>query len=267
MKKILNTYWPFARASVQQDLLTYPIETIMYFFGTTIGMFVVYYIWKVIYSTGQSTLIEGFTFHEMIAYVVVSFLTIQIINNGTVWIIANDIREGTIIMNLIKPIHYHLRIFFEIIGMVLFITFIILLPITIVLNLVLSLNHYVYIPFFIFSLLMGVVIGFLFDFIFGMMAFYIHNIWGIGFGKAALVRLLSGGLIPLVFFPKVVQQVFEFLPFKSMVFTPVMILLGKYSPREMVIVFLQQLFWIVILMIVNYIVWKKAVHRLTIQGG
>lgn len=267
MKKLMNTYWPFARASVQERILTYPIETFLYFFGMTIGMFVVYYIWKVIYTTGNNVLLEGFTLNDMIAYVVVSFISIQVINNGTVWIIAHDIREGTIIMNLIKPIHYHLRIFFEIFGMVLFLVFVILLPVTVILNIALGMTNFVCIPFFILSLLLGVVIGFLFDFIFGMMAFYIQNLWGIGFGKMALVRLLSGGLIPIVFFPDAVQKVLEFLPFKSMVYTPAMIMLGKYTPNEMLMAFMQQLFWIVVLMGLNYMVWKKAVTKLTVQGG
>jgi ABC-2 type transport system permease protein len=120
---------------------------------------------------------------------------------------------------------------------------------------------------FLVSLFLGVVISFLFDFIFGMLAFYVKNLWGIGFGKFALVRLLSGALIPLVFFPKPIQNILNLLPFKGMIYTPVMIFLGKYQSQEMLMSMMNQVLWIGILALCNYLLWRKAVTRLTVQGG
>lgn len=265
MNKIRKTYFPFLKATIQ-EILAYPGEAILYILGMTIGMFVVYYIWKVIYTTGSTQVLEGFTFNEMIVYIILSFGVMQAINNGTVWNIAHDIREGNIIMNMIKPINYHLRILFQELGYVVFICIIVILPFSLV-ALLLGQTHLVDLLLFFISLFLGVLIGFLFDFIFGMMAFYIKNIFGIGFGKSALVRLLSGGLIPLVFFPKSAQKLIDVLPFKSMVFTPIMIFLGKYKSREIVTVLFNQLFWVVVLVVVNHLIWKKAVKHITVQGG
>jgi len=265
LKKLKNTYWPFARAAVQGEILAYPIETFLYMFGMTIGMFVVYYIWKVVYTSND--ILEGFTMLDMTGYIIMGFLALQTLDGGTVWIIAEDIRQGSIIMNLIKPIHYHLRILAETLGMSLFFTVVLILPTSLALTLLFNIGSFIHIPFFLISLFFGIIIGFLFDFVFGMLAFYIKNLWGIGFGKSALVRLMSGALIPLVFFPESVQKVFEFLPFKSMVFTPVMIFLGKYTPQEIMWAYSNQLFWIGILILINYLVWQKAVSRLTVQGG
>ncbi|MCH4888212.1 ABC transporter permease [Acidaminobacter sp. JC074] len=265
MKKLKNTYWPFARAAVQGEFLAYPMETFLYMFGMTIGMFVVYYIWKVVYTSND--VLEGFTMLDMTGYIVMGFLSLRTLDGGTVWIIADEIRQGSIVMNLIKPIHYHLRIFFETLGMALFFTVLLIIPALLVLTLIFKIGSLACIPFYLISLFFGIVIGFLFDFIFGMLAFYIKNLWGIGFGKSALVRLMSGALIPLVFFPESIQKVFDFLPFKSMVFTPVMIFLGKYTGEEILIAYGKQLFWILLLIVCNYLIWKKAVTRLTVQGG
>jgi len=262
----MRTYFPFTKATIQ-EILAYPGESFLYIFGMTIGMFVVYYIWKVIYTTGSNTVLEGFTLKEMIAYIILSFGVMQAINNGTVWNIAMDIREGTIVMNLIKPLNYHLKVFFQEMGYVLFICSIVLVPVILGLVFLFETGTIVTMLLFIISLFLGVVVGFLFDFLFGMLAFYIKNLWGIGFGKNALVRLLSGALIPLAFFPDVIQKVFDFLPFKAMVYAPIMIFLGKYNTNELVGIYLNQLFWILLLGLFNYISWKKAVTRLTVQGG
>lgn len=266
MKKWFKTYSPFARATVQ-EFLAYPFEFIMYIIGSSVGMFVVYYIWKVIYTNGNTVVLEGFTFNDMIGYIILSFTTALCLDSGTVWIIASEVRQGSIIMNLIKPINYHMRIFFETSGFSTLFILILVIPTTLVLSLVFEIGTIVMLPFFILSIGLALVITFLFDALFGMMAFYIQNLWGIGFGKAALVRLLSGALIPLPFFPEAVQKVFNFLPFKGMVYTPVAIFLGKITGTSLAYAFANQMVWILILGVMNYLVWRKAVNYLTVQGG
>lgn len=176
MKKWFKTYLPFSRATVQAHILAYPFETFMYFFGMTIGIFVVYYIWKIIYATGGYHLLEGFTFQEMIVYVVLSFAAMQVTDNGTVWIIADEIKSGNIIMNLIKPINYHMRVFAEVGGITGFLTMVMILPVLVITLLVVKIGTPMTMLFFIVSLFFGVVISFLFDFIFGMLAFYVKNL-------------------------------------------------------------------------------------------
>lgn len=268
VKKLFRTYMPFSRAAVQQHILAYPLETFLYMSGMLIGMMVMYYIWKVIYSSGGYSTLEGFSFNEMVAYIILSFGALQATDNGTVWIIASEIREGSIIMNLIKPINYHLRIFADVIGITMFLFLVILLPSVIFLTFVIGVSSGIInsVLFFI-SLFLGISVAFLFDFLFGMLAFYVKNIWGIGFGKFALVRLLSGALIPLAFFPEKIRIVLEFLPFKSMIYTPIMIYLGKYSYYEVTFQIGFQLMWVLILMLINIMAWKKAVLNLTVQGG
>jgi len=266
LKKLRKTYFPFTRATIQ-EILAYPGEALLHIFGMTIGMFVIYYIWKVIYTTGDNQILEGFSLKEMVAYIVLSFGVIQAINNGTIWNIAMDIREGNIIMNMIKPINYHLRIYFQEMGYVIFISSTVLLPIVLSLVFIFKTGTVLSLILFTISLFLGVLVSFLFDFLFGMLAFYIKNLWGIGFGKNALVRLLSGALIPLAFFPESVQKVFEFLPFKAMVYGPIMIFLGKYNSTELISIYMNQLFWIALLALFNYLTWQKALSRLTVQGG
>ena len=85
--------------------------------------------------------------------------------------------------------------------------------------------------------------------------------------KSALLGFLSGQIIPISFFPTVLQKVFVFLPFSSMVYTPVMVYLGKYSGEEMAFVLGRQLVWIVLLYVLGAYLWGRITKRLVVLGG
>ncbi len=83
----------------------------------------------------------------------------------------------------------------------------------------------------------------------------------------ALSQLLSGALIPLVFFPDLVQKIIQVLPFSSIIYTPVMIYLGKLSGMDVAYFILLQLFWLLVMVMLSRTVWKAVVKSLTILGG
>jgi ABC-2 type transport system permease protein len=100
-----------------------------------------------------------------------------------------------------------------------------------------------------------------------MIAFFTSYVFGLFMIKDALLSFLTGQLIPLSFFPEVVQKVFDFLPFSSMVYTPVMIYLGKYQGMELTFVMLRQAVWVVLLYAFGSFIWKLVVKRLVVLGG
>ena len=85
--------------------------------------------------------------------------------------------------------------------------------------------------------------------------------------KEALLSFLTGQLIPISLFPEIFQRVFEFLPFSSMVYTPVMIYLGKYTGEELAFALGRQMFWVVFLYALGSIIWKRVTKRLVVLGG
>ena len=107
----------------------------------------------------------------------------------------------------------------------------------------------------------------LFDFCVGMIAFFTSYIFGLFMVKEALMSFLTGQLIPLSFFPAVVQRIFDFLPFSSMIYTPVMIYLGKYQGTELAWVLLRQLAWVLILYGLGTLIWNRVTKRLVVLGG
>ena len=65
--------------------------------------------------------------------------------------------------------------------------------------------------------------------------------------KTSIVAFMSGSLIPLAFFPKVVSAILSFLPFSSLIYTPVMIIVGKYDASQMLQALLLQIFWLLVM--------------------
>jgi ABC-2 type transport system permease protein len=100
-----------------------------------------------------------------------------------------------------------------------------------------------------------------------MIAFFTTYIFGLQMAKDALMSFLTGQLIPLSFFPVAVQRVFDFLPFSSMVYTPVMLYLGKYTGSELHFVLLRQTIWVVILYVLGSLIWRQVTKRLIVLGG
>ena len=120
---------------------------------------------------------------------------------------------------------------------------------------------------YLLSCIMSFLIYVLFDFCFGMIAFFTTYIFGLLLVKGALLGFLMGQLIPISFFPAVVQRFFDFLPFSSMVYTPVMIYLGKYDSAQLLFVMLRQAVWIVILYVLGSLIWRQVTKRLVVLGG
>ena len=113
----------------------------------------------------------------------------------------------------------------------------------------------------------GFLVNFFFGYSFGLLAFKITNMWGMSQIVQAIFQLLSGALIPLTFFPGLIQKLLDFLPFKSIIYAPCMMYLGKFSCNEIIFTLGIQIIWVVILYFVSKLIWNALIKQLTILGG
>ena len=79
--------------------------------------------------------------------------------------------------------------------------------------------------------------------------------------------ILSGLVIPIPFFPKYLQNISYFLPFRYVSDLPFRIYIGNVSTIEGLKGMLVQLIWIVILIVIGKITANKALKKAIIQGG
>ncbi|WP_244833324.1 ABC-2 family transporter protein [Clostridium sp. BJN0001] len=272
MKKWFKTYIPFASNEIKKEM-AYKGAFYLFIFVSLFSSFIMYYLWMVVYNNSPSDTLGGFTRDQMIIYIFMTYVTGCIVKIGVSNWISDDIEKGSIAMNLIKPINYRISLLFRSlghsiykllvpgifiwIGLELYKAFVLKTGFTSIRNIIL----------FILSAFMSFLIYVLFDFCFSMIAFFTTYIFGMEMAKEALLTFLTGELIPLSFFPEAVSKIFEFLPFSSMNYAPIMIYLGKYSNNELLFVFLRQIAWIIILYMLGTFIWKKITTRLVVLGG
>ncbi len=108
-------YLRFTKNSIQRNL-SYRANVLFYLFGSLVQTMVLYYLWKAIFNSAGGGIINGFSFPQMISYLLASVAVQSAANGNADEIIADEIMDGTIAFNLARPISYRARVFFDHLG-------------------------------------------------------------------------------------------------------------------------------------------------------
>jgi ABC-2 type transport system permease protein len=93
---IINTFW--------QRALTYRFTVFSYRVGEIIEMVSLIVLWSAIFK--NSPVIGGFTYPEMVTYIIIGNLFRTMVRNFLPSVIDRDIREGKLSLYLVKPMAY-----------------------------------------------------------------------------------------------------------------------------------------------------------------
>ena len=251
----------------------------MWIFIAFIETFFVIFLYGAIYrnsANGINSLINGFTFHDIILYTITSFFFSYIMGGGdTSYDIATDIREGTIANTLTKPVSYRLRHLFSGSGSFAFSYVVIVIPfLTIIYGIFIGLGWLnVKIGemliniglFFAFSILASLISNGISYFV-GMLVFYTDHLFGLNMAKNAIQGFLGGQMVPLAYMGAM-GVAFSFTPFAFMNSAPVLILMGKVEIKQIVVYIFVALAWIIVIEMANKLIFSHALKKLTVQGG
>lgn len=265
--KTINKFFALIKLEMKKYLI-YPVAAISGIVAGIIDMFVFYFVWKAIYN-GQN-IFNGITYGQMMTYIVLARILFQMFSYGANTNIAKIIRNGDISIELIRPMSFfkmqlgirfgHWVIEFLITGVAMAIVGAIFLDFA----LPISIGHFV---LFVISIFLAVILGFVIEFICGIVIFYTVSAWGIQCFKQAIIAFFSGSVVPIEFMPTALANFTNALPFKSMVSFPIMIYLGNISANEIIMGFATQIAWIVGLIIFANIFFKIAIRKVIIAGG
>ena len=270
--KRFRIYLPFAVNELKTQM-AYRGAFYLFILISTFGSFVSYFLWSAIYGSSGSAVLGGLTRNEMTVYIFMTYVTGSIVAISISEWVSEDVVKGTVAMQLIKPIDYRLSLIARALGQMLYQFILPAVFIWIGLEfykcfaLGMGFTPISNVALYLASCLMSFLIFVLFDFCVGMIAFFTSYIFGLFLVKEALMSFLTGQLIPLSFFPAAVQRVFDFLPFSSMIYAPVMIYLGKYQGTELVWVLVRQLVWVLLLYGLGTLIWNRVTKRLVVLGG
>ncbi|MBQ3664850.1 MAG: ABC-2 family transporter protein [Lachnospiraceae bacterium] len=268
----LHVYTPFGK-SVIKDSLAYKGSFYLFVICKVLSVFITYYLWRAIFSSSDNSELGGFNQVEILTYVFMSFVCSNMVYISMTTKIGENVVDGSIAINLIKPISYKSKLFAESIGEMIykFIVPSVFVWIGLEVYKYVILDEFslsgIRIALFLLSSMLSFIIYFLFEFCFGMIAFYSTYVWGMEIIKNSVLSFLTGQIIPLTFFPDFAQKLFNYLPFSSMNYVPVMIYLGKISSSELIFSIERQILWILILELISIALWRRVVKRISILGG
>jgi ABC-2 type transport system permease protein len=258
-------YVAFAAKAFSREA-TYRMEVFTNIAGLLVRIYLMRAVWQALYA--QNVAPAGVPLHAILTYTVVALLMSLVLEIDGTRQIREKIREGTIATDLMKPISLPLYFFSDGVGMTL------LHAVMIVPALVLSLLLvHIDVPpapvlaAFALSFLLGYLVNFFLNFLMNCVAFWTLETFAVQLMVRWVSDLLSGQIVPLIFFPGVLQKVVLALPFAAIYSTPLLIYLGRIPPSGYLAAFGTQLFWCVAFAGLSAVVWRAAQRRVVVQGG
>lgn len=277
---MFKRYKPFFKAGAM-DMMAFKFNLFTWLLVTVFEVAVIVFLWIAVYKNsidGFDSVINGFTFKEMICYLVmINIFTFVTFDGSTLWTINDEIKNGTISMSFVKPISYRKRFIATTLGFFAVVELIIGLPCFIISYIVFNLIGFIsvtsiwtfilHIFLFLISQLIACLLNDVINYIFGILCFYTSSGFGINQIKSVLISFLSGSLLPLAFFPGVFKDIIMYLPFSGMANNPIMILLMKFNLVDSLLSIGLSILWLIILEFVAHIIFNHASKKITVHGG
>lgn len=261
-------YFVLASLAIQRAL-TYRARYLINALATLLQVGVMYYLWRGLYT--EQSRIAGYTWADIRTYLFLVlglnlFLTFQ-----TETKMSASIRDGSIAMELVKPIDFQRAQLAEAIGS------------AVVEGLIFAIGS-VFSASILFGVLppaqggarvllvlMATIAAFLLKFLLalltGILCFWTTNVIGLVWARTALTLFFSGGLVPLSFLPNWLQRVAFLLPFQGTVYTPVSIYLGRWDTQSAIVAIAVQYLWIAALWWSARVLFAYGIRTVTIYGG
>lgn len=265
----LKRFLTLTRAGIMESL-QFRLGTVVIILGNLLYLIVVFFLWKAIYASAGTDIVNGMTFSDTLIYLVLATALFNFMEMYIVWDIGRDIQSGKISLDLLKPIEYRKYMFWMRSGSFVTQFFFTFLPTFLVVAVVThrAIHFGINLIFFLISVIMAVSINYSIDFLVGTICLYTESIWGINIMKQVIVTLLSGATIPIAFFPEPLKTIVYYLPFQSIYNAPLSVLLEENpQPQTILITLGTQLLWCIVMILLSKLFWKVSLRQITVNGG
>jgi len=251
--------------------MAYRVNFLMEIASGILSSVIVISLWIAIYQSAGTEMIGGYSLREMVTYLlggglINSFILTTAENPET----SQNIQDGTLSNLLIQPVSPYGIWFFRDFGSKIFFLTLGLLGYAVV---CVFFNKYLvpspafgYFFFFLLSLLLASLLQFFLFESLSLLSFWVENTYGIRFTMRVIMEVLGGALIPLSFFPEILEKIFLFLPFHFLIYLPMKIYLGKMEMNQIPLKLSIEVGWIVGFGILNLFVWKRGIRQYVAHG-
>lgn len=234
--------------------------------GWMMGPLVYLFVWTT--AAGQGT-IGGFDGNDFIVY----YLCLIVVNQFTYpisnWIIGDAIRYGSFSAWLLRPVPaIYEAIANDIATKMICMPFV--LAVVAVLGLILRPSFATSLPtilMFLGALALAQALRFLAAYVLALFAFWSNRADALLGLNDSLLFLLAGQVAPTTLLPGVLQRIATVLPYRYMLGFPIEILTGQLSQTQIVIGFGWQASWLLGVVFLHQLVWRRGLRQYAAIGG
>jgi ABC-2 type transport system permease protein len=253
------------------ERMVYRVNFFMEILSGILSSLIVIFLWMAIYRTAGREVIGGYSVKEMVTYLlggglINSFILTTAENPET----SQNIQDGTLSTYLIQPINPYGIWFFRDLGSK---TFFFALGLSGYLVVCLFFGKYIlfsaslhHLICFLISLVLASFLQFFLFQSFSLLSFWVENTYGIRFTMRVIMEVVGGAIIPLSFFPQILQKILLLLPFPFLIYLPMRIYLGKIPIDHVPMEFLKEVGWIAGFALLNFLIWKKGIRQYVAMG-
>jgi len=223
-------------------------------------LFVLFYFWQSVFI-GQ-TVIRGYTFPQIITYYFLIRVTYNRVSTFGASSIAKNIKSGDIANYLLRPYDFTLYHLCQYFTRATLWTFGNLFAIS-----VFSLYFYRYLVLpphlfnwllFILVFILNGVLSISINLLIGYIGFWIGEVAHLKAVSTTLITIMSGGLIPLAFFPNWFQHLSLYLPFRFLIQFPADIFFGRLDWLNSLLGILILLLWVISLFLLSRFILRRG---------
>jgi len=231
------------------------------------------FFWVLIYAGDTQKVLNGFTLYGIITYLVIMDVFGSLIYGlrGSGFSYLSMIKSGTLGPALLKPQSLNMHVYFRNLADGVTSTLPQLLLVICIMPFVARFLvwdiHIMNLLSIVLFLVIGTISTHLICSLLGYMAFWLEEANAIMWSFVVLFNILTGFFLPLDFYPRWSVAILEMLPFASWGYIQTKLYIGFYPPDKQLLMFIVQVIWICLFILLNKLVWQKGIKKYTAVGG
>lgn len=261
----MKPYLAHARATAL-SALAYRASFLLSLGGVAFQLIALLAVWRVLLADGP---VGGFDWPHMRAYLVVAFASGTLVGTFVDFRMSHRIRSGLVALDLVKPVDYQRARFAETVGGVWIevVAVVVVVAVTVAVGGALDTPPGPMFALFATSMVLLVPLKFAVSYLSTLACFWTENFVGVLWARQALTGLLSGALVPLVYFPGWLATAAQWSPFAGLTSTPALIFIGQASGTHAILLVATQLGWVLAMWFGARALFRRGLRRLTVNGG
>jgi ABC-2 type transport system permease protein len=248
------------------EAVAYRAEMLVWVLATTMPL-VMLALWTTVAQGGP---VGRYGQPQFTAYFLATFIVRQITGSWAFWEINFEVRNGTLAMRLLRPVHPLFVYAAESLAS-LPMRLVVSLPVAVIALVVVGERSVTHDP--VLWALWGIslagawLITLLVNFTIGCAAFFVESstklmdAWGVFF------FVLSGYLIPIDLFPHSLGVIVDWLPFRYQIGLPVELMTGAHGRAAATALVAKQWAWVSIALGATIVTWRRGLRQFAAYGG